>query len=338
MAELNAAAKRLKVQKNVQSLLQGVTPQQIDSTLEQLKEVEPLNQPGQYYGMNGNRQTNPGMTGGQFDQNRRLAFENYQKQQKLKAQQRAPAPVQVHTPEIQVQAPAQVPARAPAQAPEQVPAQAPTPQQPEEQKKPEVQAEDLEQEPVQDKCTCKPRNDCPEDKRDFSFGKSCNLGQVRCCLTIENPEQPEDKEEEVEITKVEEVPTMVTKSPILTFNPEEVKADQPQKQKFFVYRIPTVAPKKMVNPEQLAKQVLSRPKPTYQPDQYYGMTGNRRANLGNPDLTAARAQYEENQRVAFENYQKQQRLKVQQEAWRRKNRPTFMEKVTDILDVRTWFG
>merc|ERR1712062_7841 len=234
-------------------------------------------------------------------------------------------------PEIKVQVPAQIPV--------QVPEQAPTPQQPEEPKEvTEVQAQDQEQEPVQDKCTCMPRNDCPEDKRDFSFGKSCNLGQVRCCLTIENPEQPEDKEEEVKITKVEEVPTMVTKSPILTFNLEEVKAKQPQKQKFFVYRIPTVAPKKMVNPEQLAKQVLSRPKPTYQPDQYYGMTGNRRANLGNPDLTAARAQYEENQRVAFENYQKQQRLKVQQEAWRRKNRPTFMEKVTDILDVRTWFG
>merc|ERR1712029_1106231 len=106
-----------------------------------------------------------------------------------------------HTPEIQVQAPAQVPAQAPAQAP--------TPQQPEEQKKPEVQAEDLEQEPVKDKCTCKPRNDCPADKRDFSFGKSCDLGQVRCCLTIENPEQPEDKEEEVEVETIKvEVPTM----------------------------------------------------------------------------------------------------------------------------------
>merc|ERR1712029_135764 len=265
-AELNAAAKRLKVQKNVQSLLQGVTPQQINSTLEQLKEVEPLNQPGQYYGLNGNRQTNPGMTGGQFDQNRRLAFENYQKQQKLKVQQRAPASVQVHTPEIQVQAPAQLPAPMPAApAPEYAPV--PTIQEPEEQKAPEVQAQHQEQEPVQDKCTCMPRNDCSEDKRDFSFGKSCDLGQVRCCLTIENPEQPEDKEEEVETIKVEEVPTMVTKSPILTFNPEEVKADQPQKQKFFVYRIPTVAPKKMVNPEQLAKQVLSIPKPTYQPDQ-----------------------------------------------------------------------
>ena len=295
MAELNAAAKRLKVQKNVQSLMQGVTPQQIDSTLEQLKEVE------EDFSVPPSKPT----------------YQNYQKQQRLKAP--APAPL-----------PAPVPA-------------VPEPEQP---KAPEIKSEEVPEKvaPVQDKCTCSPRNDCPENKRDFSFGKSCDLGQVRCCLAIENPDQPEDKEDE----KVE-VPTMVTKAPIPMKTQFKV-ATQPAKQKFFVYRVPTVAPKRMVNPEQLAKQVLSRPKPAYQPGQYYqpGQSkapefkseevGNRRANLGNQDLTAARAQYEENQRVAYENYQKHQRLMVQQEAWRRKNQPTFMEKVTDILDVRTWFG
>ena len=314
MAELNAAAKRLKVQKNVQSLMQGVTPQQIDSTLEQLKEVEedfsaPKSKPAYQPENKRLNLGNPEMTAA------RAQYQNYQKQQRLKAPAPAPAPLPTPVPAV------------------------PEPEQP---KAPENKSEEVPEKvaPVQDKCTCRPRNDCPENKRDFSFGKSCDLGQVRCCLTIENPDQPEDKEE---------VPTMVTKAPIPMKTQFKV-ATQPAKQKFFVYRVPTVAPKRMVNPEQLAKQVLSRPKPAYQPGQYYqpGQTkapefkseevGNRRANLGNQDMTAARAQYEENQRVAYENYQKHQRLMVQQEAWRRKNQPTFMEKVTDILDVRTWFG
>ena len=76
MAELNAAAKRLKVQKNVQSLMQGVTPQQIDSTLEQLKEVE------EDFSVLPSKPT----------------YQNYQKQQRLKAPAPAPAPAPLPTP------------------------------------------------------------------------------------------------------------------------------------------------------------------------------------------------------------------------------------------------
>lgn len=32
-----------------------------------------------------------------------------------------------------------------------------------------------------DRCKCIERSQCPEEKMDFTFGKSCQLGTVRCC-------------------------------------------------------------------------------------------------------------------------------------------------------------
>ena len=32
-----------------------------------------------------------------------------------------------------------------------------------------------------DRCHCIERSQCPEEKMDFTFGKSCQLGTVRCC-------------------------------------------------------------------------------------------------------------------------------------------------------------
>ena len=36
----------------------------------------------------------------------------------------------------------------------------------------------------QDACQCIETSQCPEDKMDFTFGKSCQLGTVRCCHHI----------------------------------------------------------------------------------------------------------------------------------------------------------
>ena len=94
LAELNAAAKRLNVQSKVQSLMAGVNTKQIDSTAEQLKEVEE----------------------------------------------------------------------------ELVPVTEPPSQ------------ETVEAVEVEDECPCLSSNECPDDKMEFTFGKSCEFGQVRYFL------------------------------------------------------------------------------------------------------------------------------------------------------------
>ena len=33
-----------------------------------------------------------------------------------------------------------------------------------------------------DECPCLASNECPQDKMEFTFGKSCEFGQVRYCL------------------------------------------------------------------------------------------------------------------------------------------------------------
>ena len=45
-----------------------------------------------------------------------------------------------------------------------------------------------------DRCKCIERSQCPEEKMDFTFGKSCQLGTVRCC----NHEIVQEKQEIVQ--------------------------------------------------------------------------------------------------------------------------------------------
>ena len=45
-----------------------------------------------------------------------------------------------------------------------------------------------------DRCHCIERSQCPEEKMDFTFGKSCQLGTVRCC----NYEIVQEKQEIVQ--------------------------------------------------------------------------------------------------------------------------------------------
>ena len=70
-----------------------------------------------------------------------------------------------------------------------------------------------------------------------------------------------------------------------------------------------------------------RPRPSYQPNHY----GSRRTD--DMELEDAIAQYQETQRQ-----QLLQKQLMMQEAMRRQNQKTFMEKVTDILNPFKWFG
>ena len=93
------------------------------------------------------------------------------------------------------------------------------------------------------------------------------------------PETTTQTEPEITTKKLPEpevTPTwLVTKAPISVRT--EVKVETTEKPRFFVYNIPTAMPKRLssqLNPEQLS-QMVRRPKPSYQPEGYHGMTGER---------------------------------------------------------------
>ena len=39
--------------------------------------------------------------------------------------------------------------------------------------------------PEENRCRCLPNEECPTDKKDFTFGISCKMGMVRCCNSVE---------------------------------------------------------------------------------------------------------------------------------------------------------
>ena len=61
-----------------------------------------------------------------------------------------------------------------------------------------IQAEEPKEEKVEDSCSCVENPRCPQDNQDFTFGKSCSFGYVRCCL------RPGDKLIDVETDALEE--------------------------------------------------------------------------------------------------------------------------------------
>ena len=67
--------------------------------------------------------------------------------------------------------------------------------------------------------------------------------------------------------------------------------------------------------------------------------------MGNDQLNSAKEKFEETQRKNYENYMRTLQLQRQrdeqlrrQEEFRRQNNPTFIEKVSDILNPTKWFG
>ena len=67
--------------------------------------------------------------------------------------------------------------------------------------------------------------------------------------------------------------------------------------------------------------------------------------IGNGQLNSAKEKFEETQRKNYETYmrniqiqrQREEQLRRQEE-YRRQNNPTFMEKVSDILNPMKWIG
>ena len=105
-----------------------------------------------------------------------------------------------------------------------------------------------------------------------------NTAQPETTTQVE-PEMTTKKVPEPEVTtkklpEPEETPTwVVTKAPIPVQAEVEIKTTE--KPRFYVYNIPTAMPKKFhLNPEQFSEMVR-RPKPSYQPEGYHGMTGER---------------------------------------------------------------
>ena len=51
----------------------------------------------------------------------------------------------------------------------------------------------------EERCKCLPNDDCPTDQKDFTFGISCKMGMVRCCIS---EEINDNKETVVNVTEV----------------------------------------------------------------------------------------------------------------------------------------
>ena len=51
----------------------------------------------------------------------------------------------------------------------------------------------------ENRCRCLPNEECPTDKKDFTFGISCKMGMVRCCISVDTTD---NKETVINVTAV----------------------------------------------------------------------------------------------------------------------------------------
>ena len=80
----------------------------------------------------------------------------------------------------------------------------------------------------EDSCNCLPINECPSDKKDFTFGLSCKMGMVRCCSIARASD--DDKNHANTTTVSSNFDSITPKNQIITANPMPSKVPSSRNQ------------------------------------------------------------------------------------------------------------
>ena len=199
---------------------------------------------------------------------------------------------------------------------------------------------------IQDGCQCIEGSQCPDDRVEYTFGKSCEYGLVRCCLSKKASSPTTTSTTTTTASTTTRTPT-TTSAPLSPSPTRRIRYQAPA-----VLRLqPSVL---KLNPQELANHIAKKiNKPTYK-DLNEDVSNLAKVNSGNHqsfqiidnrnDFTHQDLPQESVQGQAMSPEMKRylddfQRAKIAQERefWRRRLQPTLWEKVVDILDFRTWF-
>ena len=142
-----------------------------------------------------------------------------------------------------------------------------------------------------DHCHCIESSRCPTEKMDFTFGRSCSIGFVRCCLHLhensqkssetaenekklntfqEKPLETPEISENLKTTTTEQITTISTTEMTTKMRPlvTKIPITKLKSQKIFhVYNIPSVMPQKPAvfqykNPQQFASHIINHSRPS----------------------------------------------------------------------------